>query len=132
MTREEQAALKAQRLQDKLTTDREALAQAQKVYREEQRTSRDKRWYRLGRLADEAGLAIWEAPTLRGLFDLLACLREVQNPVAVLDGLISDAVLTTKTPAGAAYSLGASPHGSDASTVSRNGEGSFLPDSVRD
>jgi hypothetical protein len=108
-----------------------ALSQAEAVYREEQRTSRDKRWYRLGRLADEAGLSIWDDPTLRGLFGLLACLRTLPDPVAVLDGLMSDAVLQTGTAATAGTSLLAFPGGSDSSAVSRNGEGHFLPDSAR-
>jgi hypothetical protein len=126
MTREERAALKAQRLKNKLATDRQELAQAEAVYRDEQRASRNKRRYRMGTLADEAGLAIWDEPTLQALFEVLARLRELPDPVAVLDALFSDPVMATITAAAASYSLGASPNGSDASAVSRNGEGSFL------
>ena len=125
MTREERAALKAQRLKNKLAMDKLALSQAEAVYRDEQRTSRNKRRYRLGTLADEAGLAIWEEPTLRSLFELLARLRTVPDPVAVLDELMRDPVVSALTAAAAGYSLGASPDGSDASAVSRMGMGGF-------
>ena len=126
MTREERAALKAQRLREKLDTDKLAWAEAEARYREEQRETRDKRRYRLGRLADDAGLAIWDDPTLTGLFGLLACLRDLPDPVSVLDGLLSDAVTTTGTAATAGASLLASSGESDSSEVSRNGEGNFL------
>jgi hypothetical protein len=126
MTREERAARKRQRLQDKLAADKHALAQADAAYRDEQRTARNKRRYRLGTLADDAGLDRWDEATLRGLFGLLAHLRETPNPVAVLETLFSEPGVTTLTAAAAGYCLGASPHGSDASAVSLEGRGNVL------
>ena len=126
MTREEQAALKAQRLREKLDTDKLAFSEAQKVYRAEQRNSRSKRRYRLGTLADEAGLAIWDEPTLAAVFAVLARLRQTPDPAAVLDGLLMDYAPWTETAPAAGSSLLASSGESDSSAVSRNGEGNFL------
>jgi hypothetical protein len=134
MTREELAARKAQRLKDKIAKDQEkqkeklaadkrVLSQAEAVYREEQRHARNKRRYRLGTLADDAGLAVWDEPTLQGLFERLARLRELPDPVRVLDGLMSAPETLALTAAAAGPSLLASSGASDASDVSTRGGG---------
>jgi hypothetical protein len=123
MTREERAALRAQRLKHQFDAKKRELAQAEAQHREVQRTVRGQRRYRIGTLADEAGLAVWEERTLAALFCLLARLRDLPDPVAVLDGLLSDAVVTTLTAAAAGPFLLASPDGSDSSEVSTKGVG---------
>jgi hypothetical protein len=90
MTRQERAARREQRLKEELATKARALAQAQAQKRAAERATRAKRRVIVGTMADAAGLFVWDDPTLRELFQLLALLHETPHPVAVLESLLSD------------------------------------------
>ena len=90
MTRQERAARREQRLKEALATKARELAQVQAQKRAAERTTRTKRRIIVGTLADAAGLFVWDDPTLKGLFQTLALLRETPAPVAVLESLLSD------------------------------------------
>ena len=95
MTRDERAAKREQRLKDELAMKGRELAHVQAQKRAAARAKQAKRRQRVGTLADEAGLFVWEDTTLAGLFQILATLRETPDPVAVLEGLLADAPLAT-------------------------------------
>jgi hypothetical protein len=97
MTREERAAQQAQRLETMLTRTGQKLMQLKARQREDARAKRDRRRQRVGTLADHAGLLTWDDTTLAGLFQILATLRETHDPVAVLEGLLTDPV-SPQTP----------------------------------
>jgi hypothetical protein len=90
MTRADRLAQTEARAKAKLEAERKRLAGIQGAQRAEHKKLRDKRRYQVGTVADEAGLLAWEDTTLAGLFALLATLREAPNPVALLEGLLSD------------------------------------------
>ena len=90
MTKQEQLEARLQRAQEKRAKDRAALASVKSALREQARKTRDQRRYHVGRLADEAGLLVWEDSTLADLFTLLATLQAVPTPVAVLEGLLRE------------------------------------------
>jgi hypothetical protein len=90
MTRQERAARREQRLKEALATKARELAQVQAQHRADERAQRTKRRVIVGTMADAAGLFVWDDTTLRGLFQMLAMLRETPDPVAVLEGLLSD------------------------------------------
>jgi len=89
MTRQERAARREQRLKEALATKARELAQVQAQHRADERAARTKRRIIVGTMADAAGLFVWDDPTLRGLFQRLALLRETPDPVAVLEGLLA-------------------------------------------
>jgi hypothetical protein len=90
MTRQERLIRREERLKDELAAKARKLAQAQAQKRAAERAARTKRRIIVGTMADDAGLFLWDDTTLRGLCQLLALLRETPNPVAVLEGLLSD------------------------------------------
>jgi hypothetical protein len=90
MTRQERAARREQRLKEALATKARELAQVQAQHRADARAQRTKRRVIVGTMADAAGLFVWDDPTLKGLFQTLALLRETPAPVAVLESLLSD------------------------------------------
>jgi hypothetical protein len=101
MTRTEQAVLRVQKLKAKREADAKkfreqreadtrAIAHARAVQREADRQTLNKRRYRVGALADTAGLFVWEDDTLANLFHLLALLADTPDPVKVLDSLLTD------------------------------------------
>jgi hypothetical protein len=96
MTRAERAAKREQRLKEQLDATKRQLAQVEAQNRAAERARRAKRRQRVGTLAEEAGLLVWDETTLAGLFQILATLRDTPDPVAVLDSLLvsaPDAVL---------------------------------------
>ena len=99
MTKLERAAEKARKEKEKLqeierlaresrAAQRKTILQAEAAVREETRKATNKRRFHVGALADEAGLFAWSNADLRGLFVLLATLRDSPDPVAVLEGLL--------------------------------------------
>ena len=90
MTRQERLIRREERLKDELAAKARKLAQAQAQKRAAERASRTKRRIIVGTMVDAAGLFVWDDPTLRGLFQALALLHETPDPVAVLEGLLSD------------------------------------------
>jgi hypothetical protein len=124
MTRDERAALRAQRLKDELDAKKRQLAQVEAQQRAAARAGRAKRRQRVGALADEAGLCVWEDTTLTGLFQALARLQATPDPVAVLESLLSDYPdLGALRAAAAGPFLLASSIESDSSEVSTRGGG---------
>jgi hypothetical protein len=118
MTREERAAKRAERLKERIEQDTKDLHTLQAANRAHARAQRDKRRFKVGLLADVAGLLDWDDGTLAGLFQILATLRDCPDPVGVLESLVGDGSLAeTKTAAGAASFLLASLP-SDSSEVS--------------
>src|SRR5438552_13358850 len=108
MTREERAARREQRLKEHLDATKRELAQVEAQNRAAERVKRAKRRQRVGTLADDAGLFAWEDTTLAGLFQILATLRETPDPVAVLEGLLSDAGTDTLTVPSGTGAIGTS------------------------
>lgn len=51
---------------------------------------REHRRYSIGLLAEQRGLADWPDSVLDGVFGLLATLKDVPNPVALLEGLLAE------------------------------------------
>ena len=88
MTRTEQLAIAAAKAKERLGQKQKDLARIERAQRVEQRKMRDTRRAEVGMLADAAGLLAWESTTLAGLFTALATLKDVPNPVAVLEGLL--------------------------------------------
>ena len=92
MTRAERLAQTEARARAKLDAQRTRLAQVQAAQREEERKALSKRRLLVGKLVDEAGLFSLDDTTLAGLFARLAPLVDAPDPVALLEGLLSDAV----------------------------------------
>jgi hypothetical protein len=67
---------------------RKAVALAEAAQREAARKDLHKRRYHVGALAHEAGLFVWSNADLAGVFAVLAKLRDVPNPGAVLEGIL--------------------------------------------
>ena len=97
MTREERTAQRVQRLETTLTRTGQKLMQLKARQRAEARAKRAKRRHHVGTIAEHAGLLLWDDTTLAGLFQILATLRETPDPVAVLEGLLTDHV-SPQTP----------------------------------
>ena len=123
MTRDERAAKRAERLKEDIATKSQELAQVEAQQRADARAKRDRRRQRVGTLADHAGLLLWDDTTLAGLFQILATSRETPDPVAVLESLLADTALTTRTPAAAGPCCLTSSGASDSSEVSKGGGG---------
>jgi hypothetical protein len=94
---------KAERLAEKLRKEKATLVATQQALREQERIdatrhreatrqATNKRRYRVGALADEAGLFRWSDTDLAGLFRVLATLEACPNPVAVLEGVLGEGV----------------------------------------
>ena len=81
---------KTERLAAKIARDKEALAHRQARLREVTRAATNKRRYQVGALADDAGLLAWSNADLAGLFTALATLKDVSNPIAVLQAILDD------------------------------------------
>lgn len=91
MTRAERDALSEQRLKEDIAAKSRQLAQVQARRTEDARKQRDHRRFQVGKLAEEAGLCAWDDATLVGLFQVLARLGDVPDPVKLLDGLVGEA-----------------------------------------
>jgi hypothetical protein len=148
MTREERAAKREQRLREALAAKERELAQVQAQNQEAARAKLAKRQQCVGVLAGATGLLIWDDATLRKLFQILLRLREFQDPVGVLDALLTtwqqtgEMVLEdfraargvtrgdpdTGTPAAAGPFRLASAHESASLDVSTGGGGGCSPD----
>jgi hypothetical protein len=81
---------KTERLAVQIQRNKQALAQRQARLREVTRQATNKRRYQVGALADDAGLLAWSNADLAGLFTALATLKDVPNPVAVLEAILGD------------------------------------------
>lgn len=99
MTREERFALAEARIKDRLVTQQRRLAAIQAHQRADERKALTRRCHQVGKLADKAGLLAWDDMTLAQLFTLLATLREIEAPVAVLEGLLSERMVVAWTQA---------------------------------
>jgi hypothetical protein len=88
MTRLEQARKRAAVAARKLdeARERELAEEATEILKKQKAT--DKRRYQTGAIADEEGLLVWDASTLRQIFQLLTPLTALPNPVGTLDALI--------------------------------------------
>ena len=94
-TRAERLANAEKLAREQLERQRIRLAKVQAQQREEERRALTKRRLVVGELADQAGLFALDDTTLAGLFALLATLKALPDPVAVLDALLCDAMLGT-------------------------------------
>jgi hypothetical protein len=92
MTRLERLAATEARAKTKLAVEQQRLVQIQGLRKAEEHKANNKRRYQVGTLADEAGLLSWDNSTIAALFCLLATLRDVPNPVGVLEGLLCETV----------------------------------------
>ena len=89
-TRAERLANAERLAREQLERQRTRLAKVQAQQREEERRALTKRRLLMGELADQAGLFALSDTVLAGLFAALSRLVEVPDPVAVLEGLLSD------------------------------------------
>ena len=92
MTRAERLAQTEAHARAKLDAQRTRLAQVQAQQRDAERQALHRRRVLVGKLVDEAGLFSLDDQTLAGLFTQLTPLVEAPDPVALLAGLLSDAV----------------------------------------
>ena len=88
MTQLERARAYAARQAEKLAASKKQVAIAAAKEREQARKAHNQRCYKVGRLAAEMGLFTLDDSTLCQLFALLAGLRELPNPVGMLDALL--------------------------------------------
>jgi hypothetical protein len=79
-----------QRAKARRAAQRQEVMQAQAVVREETRKATNKRRYRVGALADEAGLLLWSDADLMAVFTVLTRLLTLPNPAAVLDAVLGE------------------------------------------
>jgi hypothetical protein len=101
MTRVERAAQREERLKAQLAATRRERAKAEAQDRASARAKRTRRRHRVGTLADEAGLFVWDDTTLAALFQTLATLHDTPDPVAVLESLLDTELrLTAPGPLG--------------------------------
>ena len=128
MTRDERAARREQQLKDRRAADARELIQVQAQRRTEARTKLAKRQQRVGTLAYDAGLFLWEDSTLAGLFQILATLHETPDPVAVLDSLLGNGSLALTETAAAASPCRLTSLRSDSLAVSNGRGGVLSPD----
>ena len=92
MTRAERLAQTEARARAKLDADRSRLKQVQAHQRDAERQAVHRRRVLVGKLVEDAGLFALEDATLAGLFARLAPLVDAPDPVALLEGLLSDSV----------------------------------------
>ena len=90
MTCVERATQHEQRLKNQLATASRTRLQLQAHERATARKARAKRHQRIGALADEAGLCVWDDATLARLFALLTPLTDMPHPEAVLESLMHE------------------------------------------
>lgn len=88
-TRAERLAARLAREKKRLERQRHHVAQLESQGRAAERKRRNHRRFQAGTDADEAGLFVWEPGTLAALFGQLARLKDVPDPVKVLEGLLS-------------------------------------------
>ena len=99
MTRAERAAAQVRKAKEKAEAlertqkeervrQQEETRKAEAVLREETRKATYKRRYHVGALADEAGLFAWSNADLAAVFAVLAGMKDITNPAAVLEGLL--------------------------------------------
>jgi len=89
-TRAERLDKAAARAKAALETQRKALAQIQAAQHDEERKALTKRRLLVGTLVEQAGLFALSDTVLAGLFAALSRLVETPDPVAVLEGLLTD------------------------------------------
>jgi hypothetical protein len=94
MTRDERLAQKEANDKKRLEDTRKKLAGTQAQRREIHRKDVNKRRYRVGAIADDAGLLAWSDADLSAVFAVLARLTDVAHPAAVLEGLLADGCST--------------------------------------
>ncbi len=90
MTRAERLAQTEAHARAKLDADRTRLKQVQAQQRDAERQAVHRRRVLVGKLVEEAGLFSLDDATLAGLFARLAPLADAPDPVAILEGLLSD------------------------------------------
>ncbi|SRR6266567_1760572 len=90
MTRAERLDKAAGRAKAQLETQRKTLAKIQAAQYEEERKALARRRQLVGQMVLDTPLASLDDQTLHGLFQLLAVLVEVPDPVACLASLLSD------------------------------------------
>ena len=90
MTRSERLEKAAARALARLEVQRKALTQIQSAQSAEEKKALTKRRLQVGTLADQAGLLVLDDVTLAVLFSLMATLLDAPDPVAVLEGLLTD------------------------------------------
>jgi hypothetical protein len=90
MTREERLVEEKRKREERLRDHRRRLSETNRELRDLAAQDRARRRKKVGLLADEAGLFLWDDAVLAQLFGQLARLAETPNPVAVLEALLSD------------------------------------------
>jgi hypothetical protein len=95
MTREERLIEEKRKREERLRDHRRRLSDTNRELRDLAAQDRARRRKKVGLLADEAGLFVWDDTTLAQLFGQLARLAETPNPVAMLDSLLSDTAVSS-------------------------------------
>src|SRR5689334_6293931 len=90
-TRAERLARAEVLAREQLERQRDRLSKAQAQQRAEERKTLTKRCLFVGELVESAGLFVLDDTTLGGLFAALSRLLGTLDPVALLEGLLSDA-----------------------------------------
>ena len=90
MTRTERLAKAEASAKEELARQRERLAKVQARQREDARKALTKRRLLVGEMVLDTPLASLDDQVLQGLFQVLAALVAVPDPVALLEGLLSD------------------------------------------
>lgn len=101
MTRQEALEQRALAAQQRVARTRTRLAQEQARHKQAAQKARQQRYWRLGQLADDAGLLVLDAPTLTRLFAHLGTLHAATDLVAALDALVQELACTAGTAADA-------------------------------
>jgi hypothetical protein len=89
-SREQRLAQAADAARLKMETQRKHLAAIQAQQKAAAKKLRDRRRYRVGAMADEAGLLVWSDADLAAVCAVLAQLKDVPHPAAVLEALLED------------------------------------------
>ena len=89
-TRAERLAHAEKLAREQLERQRQRLAKVQAAQRQEERKDVHKRRQLVGELADQAGLFDLDDTVLAQLFAALSQLVDAPDPVALLEGLLSD------------------------------------------
>jgi hypothetical protein len=101
MTRAERAAEQVRKAKEKLAEherkakeerakQQEATRKAKVLLAEAVRKDDNKRRYRVGALAQDAGLFVWSDTDLAAVFAVLARLKETPHPAVLLDGVLGE------------------------------------------
>jgi hypothetical protein len=90
MTRAERLAQTEARALERLAAQKRQVAVAHARRHAADQQALRKRWFLVGRLVDASGLFVLDDATLAALFQALAPVVEAPNPVAVLEGLLTD------------------------------------------